>query len=104
MEFSITEHLVPILSFLKLLSLQDESRLRARTLSMVANAPQFHITLREEIFAGINFREFFFGHFTGINFRELGFNKDFAGINFRELSLTNDFAGINAPSTKTLRE
>ena len=57
-------------------------------------APIVH-TLREEIFAGINFREFFFGHFAGINFRELGFNKDFAGINFRELSLTKDFAGIN---------
>ena len=52
-------------------------------------------TLREEIFTGINFWEFFFGHFAGINFRELGFNKDFAGINFRELSLTKDFAGIN---------
>ena len=47
-------------------------------------------TLREEIFAGINFREFFFGHFAGINFRELGFNEDFAGINFRDTSLTKD--------------
>ena len=44
-------------------------------------------TLREEIFAGINFREFFLGHFAGINFRELGFTEDFAGINFRALSL-----------------
>ena len=52
-------------------------------------------TLREEIFAGINFREFFFRHFTGINFREFGFTEDFAGINFREMSLTKDFAGIN---------
>ena len=52
-------------------------------------------TLREEIFAGINFRDFFFGHFAGINFRELGFIEDFAGINFRELSLRKDFAGIN---------
>ena len=52
-------------------------------------------SLREEIFAGINFREFFFGHFAGINFREFGFHEDFAGINFRELSLTKDFAGIN---------
>ena len=52
-------------------------------------------TLREEIFVGINFREFFFGHFAGINFRELGFTEDFAGINFRELSLTKDFAEIN---------
>ena len=55
----------------------------------------FQNTLREEIFAGINFREFFFKHFAGINFRELCFNKDFAEINFRELSLTKDFAGIN---------
>ena len=51
--------------------------------------------LREEIFAGINFREFFCGNFAGINFHELGFNKYFAGISFRELSLTEDFAGIN---------
>ena len=51
--------------------------------------------LREEIFAGINFREFFFGHFAGINFREFGFTEDFAGINVRELSLSKDFAGIN---------
>ena len=52
-------------------------------------------SLREEIFAGINFREVFFRHFAGINFRELGFTEDFAGINFRELCLTKDFAGIN---------
>ena len=52
----------------------------------------FHI---EEIFAGINFREFFVGHFAEINFRELGFNKDFAGINFQELSLNKDFAGFD---------
>ena len=52
-------------------------------------------TLREEIYAGINFREFFFGHFAGIIFRELGFTEDFPGINFRELSLRKDFAGIN---------
>ena len=52
-------------------------------------------TLREEILAGINFREFFSGHIAGINFREWGFTEDFAGINFRELSLTKDFAGIN---------
>ena len=51
--------------------------------------------MSEEIFAGIDFREFFFGHFAGINFREFGFTEDFAGINFRELSLTRDFAGIN---------
>ena len=53
------------------------------------------ITLREEIFAGIKFREFFSGHFAGINFRKSGFNKDFVGINFRALCLTKDFAGIN---------
>ena len=53
------------------------------------------ITLREQIFAGINFREFFSGHFARINFRELGFTENFAGINFRKLSLTNDFAVIN---------
>ena len=51
-------------------------------------------TLREEVFAGINFREFFFGHFAEINFRELGFTEDSAGINFRELSLRRDFAGL----------
>ena len=56
---------------------------------------QNSFTLREKIFAGINFREFFSGHFAGLNFRELGFHEDFAGINFRELSLTKDFAGIN---------
>ena len=50
------------------------------------------LTLREEIFAGINF---FSGHFAGINFLELGFTEDFVGINFPKLSLTNDFAGIN---------
>ena len=52
-------------------------------------------TLREEIFAGINFREFFFVHFAGINFCELGFTEDFTVINFRKLSLRKDFAGIN---------
>ena len=52
-------------------------------------------TLGKEIFTGINFREFFSGHFAEINFRELGFSKDFARINFRELSLIKDFAGIN---------
>ena len=45
------------------------------------------ITLRKEIFAGINFREFFFWHFAGINFRESGFTEDFARINFRESAL-----------------
>ena len=52
-------------------------------------------TLREEIFAGINFREFFLGHFAGINFREFGFTEDFLGINIRESGLAKDFAGIN---------
>ena len=52
-------------------------------------------TLREEIFTGIYFREFFFWHFAGINFREFCFTEVFAGINFRELSLTKDIAGIN---------
>ena len=59
------------------------------------NEENFEIcTLRREIFAGINFREFFPGHFAGINFRELGFIEDFAGINFRESSLTKDMARI----------
>ena len=45
-------------------------------------------TLREEIFAGINFRKLGFTEdFAGINFRELSLRKDFTGINFRELSL-----------------
>ena len=52
-------------------------------------------TLREEIFAGINFREFFFGHCAEISIRELGSTEDSAGIYFRELNLTKDFAGIN---------
>ena len=47
------------------------------------------------MFAGINFREFFYGHFPGIYFRKLGFTEDFAGINFREFSLTKDFSEIN---------
>ena len=50
-------------------------------------------TLWEEIFAGINFREFS-GHFMGINFPELGFTEDFAGINFRKLC-NQEFPGIN---------
>ena len=40
-------------------------------------------TLKEEIFAGINFRDFFSGHFAGINIREFGFTEDFAGIKAR---------------------
>ena len=38
-------------------------------------------TLKEEIFAGIDFREFFFGHFAGINLLQIVFTEDFAGIN-----------------------
>ena len=45
-------------------------------------------SLQGLLFAGINFRESFYGHFAGINFRELGFTKDFAEINFCKLSLT----------------
>ena len=41
-------------------------------------------TLREEIFAGINFLEFFFGYFAGINFRESAFSGVKKGIYFRE--------------------
>ena len=52
-------------------------------------------TLREEIFAGMDFRKFIFGHFAGINFRKFGFTEDFAGINFHESSSTKDSAGIN---------
>ena len=52
-------------------------------------------TLSKEIFAVINVREFFSGHFAGINFRELSSTKDFVGINFRELGLIKDFTGIN---------
>ena len=52
-------------------------------------------TLKVEIFAGINFCEFFLGHFAGIDFCELDFTKDFARINFRKSGLTKDFAGIN---------
>ena len=48
--------------------------------------------LSEEIFAGIDFREFFFGHFAGIDLLRIVFTEDFAGINFCELSLTKDFA------------
>ena len=54
-------------------------------------------TLRKEIFAGINFREFGFTEdFAGINFRELSLTRDFAGINFRESALFKDFAGVNS--------
>ena len=53
-------------------------------------------TMREENFAGINFRQFFFfRHFAEINFRALGFTTHFTGINFREWSLNEDFPGIN---------
>ena len=54
------------------------------------------ITLREEIFAGINFRELGFTQdFAGINFRELSLTKDFTGINFHESALFKQFAGVN---------
>ena len=53
-------------------------------------------SLREEIFAGINFRALGSTEdFAGINFRELNLTKDFAGINFRESALFKDFAGVN---------
>ena len=53
-------------------------------------------TLREEIFAGINFCEFGFTEdFAGINSCELSLTRDFAGINFRESALLKDFAGVN---------
>ena len=54
------------------------------------------LTLREEIFAGINCREFsFIGDFAGINFCELSLTKNFEGINFRESALFKDFARVN---------
>ena len=52
-------------------------------------------TLREESFAGINFREFFAGQYVDINFRELGFTKKFAGVNFREWGLARNLTRIN---------
>ena len=42
----------------------------------------FSVSLREEILAGINFRE-------------LGCTKDFVGINFHEWGLTKDFTAID---------
>ena len=54
------------------------------------------ITLKEEIFAGINFRKLGFTEdFAGINFRELSITKDFAGINFCESALFKDLAEVN---------
>jgi len=55
----------------------------------------FVATKWEEISAGINFCEFFFGHIAGTNFCEFDPTGDFGDINFRELSLKNHFAGIN---------
>ena len=53
-------------------------------------------TLREEIFAGINFRELGFTRdFAGINFRELSLTKEFTGINFRKSAFFKDFVGVN---------
>ena len=43
-------------------------------------------TLREDIFAGINYRNFFSRNFSGIDFRDLDFIKDFAGRHFRGFS------------------
>ena len=52
--------------------------------------------LREEIFAGINVREFGFTEdFAEINFCEFSLTKDFAGINFRESALFKDFSGVD---------
>ena len=60
------------------------------------------LTLREEILAGINFRNFlsdilqevilmgFTNEFAGIIFRELGLTKNFTGFDFREHN--KDFA------------
>ena len=42
--------------------------------------------LKEEIFAGINFGEYF-EHVTGNNFHDFGIPKDFAVINFRGYDL-----------------
>ena len=53
------------------------------------------LPLREEIFAGINFPEFFVGRFAIIDFCELSLTMDFEGINFRKLGLTKDFKGID---------
>ena len=43
-------------------------------------------SLKEEIFAGINFGEYF-EHVTGNNFHDFGIPKDFAVINFRGYDL-----------------
>ena len=70
----------------------------ANLLCMVLSkrCPTSRHTLREEIFAGINFRELGFTEdFAGINFRKLSLTKDFAGINFRECALYKDFVGVN---------
>ena len=74
-----------------------------RTLKLICK----YLKLREEIFEGINFREFFFGYFAGIDYRELGLAEDFAGIYFRELSLTKisrEQIFAKALSTKISRE
>ena len=63
---------------------------------LISGESSSKITLREEIFAGINFRKLCFDkHFAGINFRKLSLSKDLAGINFRQSALYKDFAGIN---------
>ena len=52
-------------------------------------------TLKEVIFARVDFRVIFFGHFAGINFRELGLTKDFWEIDIRESTIFKVFAGVN---------
>ena len=62
------------------------------------------ITLWEEIFAGINFRELSFTKdFAGFDFRELGWTKVFSGINFRKRDLNKDFKVINFASILQMR-
>ena len=56
-------------------------------------------TLREEIFAGIDFRKLFFGYFAGIHFRYLEFTKDFAENYFRCHNLCKDLRKENFFST-----
>ena len=60
-------------------------------------------TLKEETFAGRNFRgkklsrfrkTAKYLHFVGINFRGGSLVKNFAGINFRGEPLSKDFTGI----------
>ena len=67
----------------------------AKNCSDVKIRHQWRHTSREEIFVGINFREFGFTEdFAGIKFRELSLTKDFVGINLREGALFKNFAGV----------